>query len=163
MQLKTDTYVLSKSQILQKQINEFLYPDKQDRLKIGCQIIGKYDGLITLSRNAERVEQSDFYHCYGFDLEIGCPRGVKGNELLEVLGKPIWFSDLLLFISNIKDFEITNCGFIDVTKELSLTIEYLFGKTILNIEWDCTKDFHNQNEIFYKSLNKLIEINNSNL
>lgn len=163
MQLKPDTYVLSKSQVLQKQINEFLYPDKQDRLKIGCQIIGKYDGLITLSRNAERVEQSDFYHCYGFDLEIGCPRGVKGNELIEVLGKPIEFTDLCLFISRLKNKRIHLSYYSNIFDRIDFTVEKFDRFSNSTLKWHCTKDFHNQEEAVFSFLNRLIEINNSNL
>jgi hypothetical protein len=162
MQLETNTNVLSISQILQKQINEFLYPDKQDRLKKGCQIIGKYNGLITLSKNADRVEQSEFYHCYGFDLEAGHPRGVKGNELIEVLGKPIEFTDLCLFISRLKNNRIHLSYYSNIFDRIDFTVEKSdrFSKTL---KWHCTKDFHNQEEAVFSLLNRLIEINNSNL
>jgi hypothetical protein len=149
---------LTRSQILQKKINEVLYPEKLDRLKIGCQIICKYNGLVTLSQNAERYKKTEFFYCYGFDSEIGVGRGCKGNELHHILGKPIEFSDLNLFINKSDSLTISYLHFNSNTSKFEVTIRFYYnGWKTLNIQWNCLQDFNNQDESVFKCLDELFD------
>lgn len=156
--METTHLNLTKSQRLQKQINELLFPDKIDRLKKGCQIICQYNGLITLTQDAERHKETEFYYCYGFDDNVGVSRSCKGNELLEVLGKPIEFTDLCLFFSNIDNTQIVNSLFYNNTGLFEITIE-LHNSTFFDLTWDCSKNFHDQEDDFYDLFKNLINQN----
>lgn len=148
---------ITRSQKLQKQINEFLYPDKLDRLKKGCQIICKYNGLVTLTKDAERHEQSEFYYCYGFDDAVGSPRISKGNEILDVLGKPIEFTDLCLFISQTQKYKKIHTLSFRENKVSGFAIEFrtLLRNEAFRLVWLYSKDFHHQNEYFYDALEEV--------
>lgn len=152
--METIYTTISKSHRLQKQINEDLFPNKIDRLKKGCQIICKYNGLMTLSQDAERHKESEFYYCYGFDESAGFSRTCKGNELLEVLGKPIDFTDLCLFLSSLENVNILYLQFNNNEKLLQISISDGGDEFILS--WDCKKDFHNQNIASYNLLDEII-------
>ena len=146
---------ISRSQKLQQLINQFLYSDKTERLKKGCQIICKYNGLMTLSQDAERHEQSEFYYCYGFDDAVGSPRTSKGNEILEILGKRIEFTDLCLFISKLQEYEWYDCFYSSKGEEFEITFEKISKYKRFSLIWECSKDFHHQNDDFYDNLEEV--------
>lgn len=80
---------LNKEQRLQKLLNEICYPNVEDRIKKGCQILTNFDGVVTLSQDGERYKGSKYFTCYGFDEEKGLPRSKSGNEILDFIGYPI--------------------------------------------------------------------------
>ncbi len=170
--------MLTRSQILQKRLNELINKENIEYfLNIGCQFYFEnaketnisIDGIYTISN---KYFDNSFFHCTTkvVDGSFSEARiGTFDNRIFNskdyvLLGRPIDLGVFCLAIGRIQNIQIDFSEYNNYRETFIISIESLdipVPTFDCEIEYDCSKDFHSQDEDVYNILEELFDYEES--